>query len=859
MSINVNFIAPHRAIGGLRKTYSVEKSRCSTYPKASKLTSTTEAFDPSNEGLEKFAEALRAHGRKGEALLRGVLKKPLVNESRVGLVDKIKPTRHLVIDVDGLELEGWSVPTLATEYDVQSAAERVMKFLPSYMHDVSYVAEASSSFGLKGNRISLHLHFFLETEVSVTYLKMWLKSLNYTNEYINSKLEPTPTGQGLKSIIDPCCADNSRIIYIAPPVFDGIHDPFNGHSEKRVAFVCKGKPLFPLMNVAGNLNQRTLSSMVQAQWRKVCKELGIESKARKTKEVVVAAGQTASVVSNPDHVFMEFARESEDYVQYNVNGGDSNAYYVAKNNPEVVYCFKPDEQPFLFKAACPEMYDWHIEQFGGAKIERVLASGKKIDFMPIIGIDKRSNRVWKVDYNRTDDVILDINITDRTNGLDYLMQYGLPEPDFIKTYTVDLRPHDTRQVDEAECFINRFRPTSYMRDTELLDTDDIEYGFFGTLTYFCPQIFAIIYHMVGSDDQTFEHFMNWLAYAFQTRDKCKTAWLFHGVEGTGKGIFFRQIIRPLFGAHAMQQTLQRVAEDSHNGWVEEKLFVMIDEFNANDTQNVTKTMNILKNLVTEETVAMRAMNKDTIEIPNFMNLIFATNDIGALALSDGQRRFHVAPRQEVMLKDVYPTIDSQPEWWDEQIAEEIPMFAKFLRSAKTDVGKVRLIVKNEFEQAAKIAGKNAIERFFHALRIGDIEWFIDQVFLDPAQLLASEVQKRPGVQMTVKRWIEHIENGGSMYIPVNDFRGIYSFLSGKDLNQNAFSRMLTKAGVETARVRDIYNAPKLSSKREVAMRVTWKFDQEAIDDVRIQLNMVKNVTPITGADDESEGQTKKAQ
>lgn len=855
--LKINYVKAHQRVGPLRKTYHNDPKKAKSYPKASKMTSKTMEYDTDSAGLYALAEDIKEFGSEGFAILRGVLEHPLKNESRRNKVDKNALSQHLVLDVDGwINPAARLIPPL-DKRDVERCAKLVIDQLPEYMSKVMCVANASSSFGRKEDVISLHLHFFLDTPVSSAMLKLFLKNLNFCCEGFTHALKLTPTGDSVKFIIDPCMGENNRILYIAPPEFAGnTANPF-GNDTDRVAVVVKGKThldVYRHMPVPEDVRTKEIG-----HWKRLCKESGLPAKEKRTKQYEDNDGTKVTVLSDPNQVFMEYAGESDDFVRYNINGGDSGAYWVKKNNPEIVYSFKAGERPFLFRVACPDVYEQHVKQYGMAtKTKLDETTGQLVEYRPLIVIDKANNRFYKIDHCVKTNRALQIHVTDRSNANDYLMQHGQVPPDYYPTFDIEFNPHTDRQVDVPNKFINRFNPSDLISMKDKLGAGG-SYGKAGYLVHVCPHIYALMYHMLGSDDETYEHFVNWFAYAVQARDKCKTSWLLHGTEGTGKGLFFHRVIRPIFGRHCAEQTLDAIAEDTHNGWIEDQMMLMVDEFNVNESRSsTTRAMNMLKHLITENTMQVRAMHQDRREVRNFLNFIFATNDVGALKLSDNDRRFNIAPRQEVRLSDVYPEVNQTPEVWDAALEVELPDFMRFINAFEVNVAQVRRLLQNEAREETRIAGKNAQERMVDALSRGDIQWFTNQIFIDASQMLASELPKRAGVQTILKRWLENIENGQDMLIPINDIRAIYSFLSGKELSSNAFGRLVNSIKMEKIQSRHHYGR-KTATNNVRCLLVQWKYDVTDINELRAQLDLLPSVKSMKSYTDSDFPEYKESQ
>lgn len=431
---------------------------------------------------------------------------------------------------------------------------------------------------------------------------------------------------------------------------------------------------------------------------------------------------------------MAFCREDGDYIRYNINGGDSNAYWVNRDNPTIVHCFKPDEKPFLFKNACPEMYEWHLEQFGGFQTQEIANTGEKIRFEPVAFIEENSDKVYKMKYDSRSDTIHFLAESSRPSIADWFQECGLAEPPFIESKRIEMRPDTMKQYDGT--VINLFRPTELMLHyAQEEGKGEFTYGDAHFLFNLTPNIATIIYHVLGSDEAAMEHFINWLAYVFQTRSKSQTAWLLHGCEGTGKGMLFKKVLRPMFGQHSVQKTLMDIADDQFNDWMLGSIMVFVDEFNINNTSSgVGKAANLLKNRITEDSFSVRAMRVSQKDAEQFMNFVFATNDIGAVKLSSGDRRHNVAPRQNRKLEDVYPRFKYDQIGMDDTLEGEIEAFAKFIGEFRYQLPEVRRAMMTEAKEQARLEGMNSQESFAYNLRTGNLEYFIDLLNSSPTSV-----------------------------------------------------------------------------------------------------------------------------
>ena len=85
------------------------------------------------------------------------------------------------------------------------ALSYVVGLLPSEFQGVSFIAQWSSSAGLKPGLIKVHLWYWLETPLGSRDLRAWAK--------------------GLAPLIDPAPFNAVQPHYTARPIFDGLPDP----------------------------------------------------------------------------------------------------------------------------------------------------------------------------------------------------------------------------------------------------------------------------------------------------------------------------------------------------------------------------------------------------------------------------------------------------------------------------------------------------------------------------------------------------------------------------------------------------------------------------------------------------------
>ena len=270
--------------------------------------------DPTLEGLTRRHRWMAEHAAKGHAMLRGELSEPLDFESRAGKSDKDALSNTLVLDVDGLTMPEAMLARGGgyTREDVILIAETAVSNLPKEFHNVSYIAQASNSFGLKKDKVSVHLDFLLAEPIAPRRIKQLLRWMNFATEYYEDRITLNPSGMSLSFVLDPTTADNSRIIYIAPPLVEPpLADPFP-NPEDRLILVERDTHCVSLDKMFEDVNPQIIDQQCQKKIRSLRRRLGMPLKKNKTTQVRTSPTNLVTVISNPDRANIEIVQKEGD-------------------------------------------------------------------------------------------------------------------------------------------------------------------------------------------------------------------------------------------------------------------------------------------------------------------------------------------------------------------------------------------------------------------------------------------------------------------------------------------------------------------------------------------------------------------
>ena len=298
-----------------------------SYPLVKSVTSHKYDIPANEKGLRQLEQLIRDHSDMGHCMMKGNLKRDIVNESRAGKTDRNALTNLLILDIDGVRLPRPLATGKLTSTDVTFLASQVIAELPTKLQNVSYIAQASSSLGLKGDKTSLHIFMFLSVGMPPKSVKLWLQDCNFESDVFSEQLGLSVNGQSLKLPLDSSVADNSKIIFTAPPTFeDDANDPFTDKNE-RIVLVEREQWSFDLGRLLSNVSPQRIHEKSQIHKDRLRESLGFKKKQERTRLSTVD-NQTEEILVNPDKMSIRVTDDSAfPYIRCNINGGDSAAYY----------------------------------------------------------------------------------------------------------------------------------------------------------------------------------------------------------------------------------------------------------------------------------------------------------------------------------------------------------------------------------------------------------------------------------------------------------------------------------------------------------------------------------------------------
>ena len=225
--------------------------------------------------------------------------------------------------------------------------------------------------------------------------------------------------------------------------------------------------------------------------------------------------------------------------------------------------------------------------------------------------------------------------------------------------------------------LNKFKPSYYMQ----LDCNKMDLRYFDIEK---TVIFLFILNLVNNDRDRAYWVINWLAYFFQGLKKSQVALVLVGIEGTGKGVLFENIIKPLFGENYVKTINDKSLDTKYlGGLVEDTLFFYLDEISSQRSAN-DSIRNFLKALITNPSITAEKKNKTLEkETPLYGQVLFSTNEYDAIEIGVNDRRYTVCSTGDKLANINFLGFGNYDSL-AEALKGELEIFASYLKTFKVD-------------------------------------------------------------------------------------------------------------------------------------------------------------------------------
>lgn len=184
-----------------------------------------------------------------------------------------------------------------------------------------------------------------------------------------------------------------------------------------------------------------------------------------------------------------------------------------------------------------------------------------------------------------------------------------------------------------------------------------------------------------ADENEYRHAMDWLAWVINNPTKRMTySLVVLGGQGSGKSIV-KKFMKYMLGAVNVGTVNNQVIHKSFTGWQAGGIMKVIEEISVSGHR--FDVMNALKEPISNEELFIERKGSDGQEEVNTASWLMYTNDIAALPISSGDRRFLICRSRFRSKEDVLSFLRERPSF-----------FKDFERAFKAHAGEIRLWFKD---------------------------------------------------------------------------------------------------------------------------------------------------------------------
>ena len=232
----------------------------------------------------------------------------------------------------------------------------------------------------------------------------------------------------------------------------------------------------------------------------------------------------------------------------------------------------------------------------------------------------------------------------------------------------------------------------------------------------------LVEHLVNYDQERLWYFLNWLAWFFQTLNKSQVSILFKGVQGAGKGTFFK-IIRLLFGEEYCKEINGDSLKSNYLGAIiENTLFINFDELSYS-TIGKSSFNSFLKALITNDSITAEKKNVDLVRPTKlYAQTILFSNDEHPIPIEESDRRITALTTGGNLALINYLGYGSYQQLED-AILIELEDFAIFLKSFNVDSEKANMALFTPEKEAMINMTANILGNFVNAIITRNLLYF----------------------------------------------------------------------------------------------------------------------------------------
>jgi hypothetical protein len=329
-----------------------------------------------------------------------------------------------------------------------------------------------------------------------------------------------------------------------------------------------------------------------------------------------------------------------------------------------------------------------------------------------------------------------------------------------------------------------------------------------------PTCQELITNVLGDTPEIVEHFHNWMAYICQRLELTYTGWVWHGVQGTGKGLLVNRVLLPIFENLMTVKRMEQL-EENFTADMENRFIVFVDEIQTSSARKGGMLMAKIKNIMVEPNISSRAMYSESRRVRNYSNFIFASNMHDPVDVPSDDRRFNVGDYQTKRLP-----VPSQQ--WLDTLDAEVPDLYRYWMTLVVDETRARTALHTRARQDLIDTSTQAADEVSQALMRGNLEWFVEQLPTN-APVVSNNtftVNARDALTLAYRDLIRSFVIDGVTKISRDDLHTLFRYLVGENIPvaPNKFTKYL---GHHKLRLKAIWSSSQNKKVTGIEIEPSW--------------------------------------
>lgn len=317
----------------------------------------------------------------------------------------------------------------------------------------------------------------------------------------------------------------------------------------------------------------------------------------------------------------------------------------------------------------------------------------------------------------------------------YCCDWGMEIPDPLPHRTLVFDPNSERVIDAERGTVNVYTPSPILRDALAAEPE--------------PQIPPVADRLFDSlsagDGPTKAHLLQWLAALIQHRRPLGTAWLFHGMPGSGKRLLLGVLTRILGPQHVVRWPTSELGRAKPPfAELEQALLLWLDPFDLATTKRRDRVLHRLDALIGNELLPHAAGAHRPV---NHLNVIVSSDYPEPLSLRQDDQRLNVAPPSSRVL-------ELTQDDCDRLLDEEVCALARYLAHHPVDMRAIRHVLDNTGRREL-IDYSTQIDSLFHALRTGNLAFLLHVLEREARSAVVGD-RKVTAFRRCLRRWCEDV-------------------------------------------------------------------------------------------------------